>query len=114
MHVDNHVWKAFSVNWILLFQVVGNFCQSFFKLKGKQNSRKCNSQDICNWFCHINRICLVSTENTGQNIDQRNNQYKFPDDGHNDGIFGSAKGDKRHLAGNLDSKHKYDLSLIHI
>ena len=108
MHVNNHVWKAFLMNGMLLFLAVGNFCQSFFKFKGKQNGSKGNSQDIRNRFCHINRICLVGTENTGQNIDQRDNQHKFPDDGHKDGIFGSAKGDKGHLAGNLDTKDKHN------
>ena len=42
----------------------------------------------------------------GQDIDQRDDQNKFSDNSHNDGIFGSAKGDKGHLAGNLDTEHK--------
>ena len=57
---------------------------------------------------HINCICPVSTENIGQDIDQRDDQNKFPDNSHNDGIFGSAKGDKGHLAGNLDTKDKHN------
>lgn len=65
--------------------------RAFSKLKEKQDGSKCNGQDIRNRLGHINCICPVSTENIGQDIDQRDDQNKFPDNSHNDGIFGSAK-----------------------
>ena len=74
MHVNNHVWKAFLMNGMLLFLAVGNFCHGFFKLKEKQDGSKCNGQDIRNRLGHINCICPVSTENIGQDIDQRDDQ----------------------------------------
>ena len=92
----------------LLRLAAGDFCHGFFKLKEKQDGSEGNSQDICNRLSHINCICLISTENIGQDIDQRDDQHKFPDNSHNDGILGSAKGDKGHLAGNLDTKDKHN------
>lgn len=79
------------VNAGLQLPAAGDFCQGFSKLKEKQDGSKCNGQDIRNRLGHINCICPVSTENIGQDIDQRDDQNKFPDNSHNDGIFGSAK-----------------------
>ena len=80
-----------------------NFRQCFFELNSKQNTGKGHGNDVGNGFCHIDAGGRVGYHMRHQ-IDERKQQDKFPDDGHDDGIDGFSKRGKGHLAGNLDAE----------
>lgn len=62
-----------------------NFCQCFFKLNGKQNAGKGDSDHICNGLCHIDAGGGVGYHVRHQ-VDERKQQDKFPDNSHDDGV----------------------------
>ena len=82
-----------------------NFCQCFLKLNGKQNAGKGDSDHICNGLCHIDAGGGVVYHMRHQ-VDERKQQDKFPDDGHNDGVDFFSKRGKGHLAGNLNTEQE--------
>ena len=60
----------------------------FSKLERKQDGCKRYRQKVCYRFRHINRHCLINTENLRQNIDQWDQQDEFPHNRHQDRRFG--------------------------
>ena len=80
--------------------------ECLLKLSPKQQCRKGHRQKICHRLCRINRKGLVASQHTRQDINERDQQDKFPGHRHNNGLFRKADGGKCHLAGDLNAKHK--------
>ena len=91
------------------------FCGRFPKLRQSLSECKIESdgseghgQRICDRLRQIYGEGLIAREQMRHQIDQRQQQNEFPDNGRDGGHERVADGDEGHLAGHLDAEDKED------
>ncbi len=80
-----------------------NFLHGLFELECKQNCCKCYGNYVSNRFCHINTFCLIGN-NMRHNVNQWEQQNKFPHYRNDDRVNRFSERSKGHLTGNLNAE----------
>lgn len=84
----------------------GQASQGLFKLEGKQNRGEGYSEKIRDRLGGVYSRCLRIWKDEWQNINQRDQQYKFAHDGYKNRGLGVAERGEGHLAGDLDAEQQ--------
>ena len=76
------------------------------ELEEEQNSREGNGKHVRNRLRHVNANRWIG-DKVGHDVDQGEKQNKLTHNRHDDGAARLAKGNKGHLAGDLNAKEKH-------